>query len=101
MRCLKFGTSIPTEYFGPHRSSRSRTCQLLSWKTKRVLGGVHAIGALAAWGACGTRGQGITIGLLDTGVDPEHLDLKDKERLGRSLISTGRKFPIPNPVIRI
>ncbi|HEY5864386.1 MAG TPA: S8 family serine peptidase [Candidatus Tectomicrobia bacterium] len=40
--------------------------------------GVNAIGALAAWGAYETRGQGIKIGLLDTGVDAGHPDLRDK-----------------------
>jgi len=34
--------------------------------------------ALAAWGAFGTRGKGVTIGLLDTGVDDTHPDLADR-----------------------
>jgi subtilisin family serine protease len=40
--------------------------------------GIRTIGALAAWGAYGCRGKGVTVGLLDTGVDAEHPDLKGK-----------------------
>ena len=34
--------------------------------------GVRMIGALSAWGAYGARGEGVKIGLLDTGIDPTH-----------------------------
>jgi subtilisin family serine protease len=40
--------------------------------------GLQATGALAAWGAFGTRGQGARIAVLDTGVDASHPDLKGK-----------------------
>lgn len=40
--------------------------------------GIQKIGALAAWGAYGVRGKGVTVGLLDTGVDSEHPDLEGK-----------------------
>jgi subtilisin family serine protease len=40
--------------------------------------GVRTIGALATWGAFGCRGKGVVVGLLDTGVDPEHPDLRGK-----------------------
>jgi subtilisin family serine protease len=40
--------------------------------------GVRKIGTLSTWAAYGARGQGVKIGLLDTGVDADHPDLKGK-----------------------
>jgi subtilisin family serine protease len=40
--------------------------------------GLEASGALATWGATGRRGEGVQIGLLDTGIDSEHPDLRGK-----------------------
>jgi subtilisin family serine protease len=40
--------------------------------------GIERIGALGAWGAYGARGRGVKVGVLDTGVDAEHPDLKGK-----------------------
>lgn len=40
--------------------------------------GLLKTNALATWGAYGGEGQDILVGLLDTGVDPEHPDLEGK-----------------------
>jgi subtilisin family serine protease len=40
--------------------------------------GLRMIGALSVWGAFGCRGEDVTVGLLDTGVDPAHPDLEGK-----------------------
>ena len=40
--------------------------------------GLRAIGALSTWGAFDARGAGVLVGLLDTGVDADHPDLKGK-----------------------
>ncbi len=52
--------------------------------------GLRQIGALATWGAFGGRGEGIRIGLLDTGVDADHPDLKDAQ--GRSKVVAFAEF---------
>ena len=40
--------------------------------------GIHAVGGLAARGAYGAGGKGVKVGVLDTGVDASHPDLKGK-----------------------
>jgi subtilisin family serine protease len=40
--------------------------------------GIERTGALAAWGAYNARGKGVKVGVLDTGVDADHPDLKGK-----------------------
>lgn len=44
--------------------------------------GIEKINALAVWGAHGVRGRGVTVGILDTGVDTTHSDLQGKLKEG-------------------
>ena len=53
--------------------------------------GIHKIGALAAWGAYGASGKSVKVGLLDTGVDADHPDLKDKVTAWAEFSPEGKK----------
>lgn len=44
--------------------------------------GLQKMNALATWGAHSARGRGVTVGMLDSGVDFTHDDLKDKMKPG-------------------
>jgi hypothetical protein len=55
--------------------------------------GIHATGALAAWGAYGARGKGVRIGLLDTGVDSSHADLQGKIDAWAEFDTDGKQVP--------
>ncbi|ACL57921.1 S8 family serine peptidase [Methylobacterium nodulans] len=55
--------------------------------------GLRSIGALSSWGAFGCRGQNILVGLLDTGVDPNHPDLKGKIAHWAEFDEQGRVVP--------
>ncbi len=57
--------------------------------------GLQKIGALATWGAYGGKGEGIRVGILDTGVDAEHPDLRGKvakwaefDRVGKEVVNS-------------
>jgi hypothetical protein len=64
-------------------------------ENKAASWGVHAIGALAAWGAYdNARGQGVKVGLLDTGVAAQHPDLASKVQDWAEFDAQGR--PVPN-----
>ncbi len=53
--------------------------------------------ALAVWGAYRARGEGTTIGLLDTGVEASHPDLKNKIAAWEEFDSLGRPVPGSKP----
>ena len=59
--------------------------------------GLEKIRALAVWGAHGVRGKGVTIGLLDTGVDSSHPDLKNKIAHWAEFDSLGNLLPDSKP----
>ncbi|MCP4505367.1 MAG: S8 family serine peptidase, partial [Fuerstiella sp.] len=40
--------------------------------------GLERSNAFGAWGVYGAEGQGVTVGVLDTGIDPDHPDLAGK-----------------------
>ena len=61
---------------------RRATAAASSW-------GVEAIGALATWGAFETRGEGVTVAVLDTGIDAGHPDLQGKLDLWAEFDATG------------
>ena len=59
--------------------------------------GVEQIKALSVWGAYGARGKKVTIGLLDTGIDATHPDLKGKVAHWAEFDSLGNLVPGSNP----
>ncbi|MEM8994303.1 MAG: S8 family serine peptidase [Acidobacteriota bacterium] len=59
--------------------------------------GIQEIGALASWGAFGARGQGTTVAVLDTGVDPDHPDLKGKINLWAEFDTRGARVQDSSP----
>ena len=59
--------------------------------------GLERTNAFGAWGVYGAEGQGVTVGVLDTGIDPEHPDLKDKIAHWAEFDSMGSIIDTDNP----
>lgn len=59
--------------------------------------GLRNIGAMSSWGAFGCRGKDVLVGLLDTGVDPTHPDLKGKVAHWAEFDERGRIVPGSKP----
>jgi subtilisin family serine protease len=63
--------------------------------------GIQKINALSAWGSYNVRGAGVKIGMLDSGADPNHPDLKDKIADWAEFDDCGRPVPksVPHDVV--
>jgi subtilisin family serine protease len=59
--------------------------------------GLRQVGALAAWGVYGARGQGVRVGVLDTGVDASHPDLAGKVKGWAEFDADGRPIAGSTP----
>jgi len=59
--------------------------------------GLQKVGALATWGAYGGKGKGIRVGVLDTGVDANHPDLKGKVKAWAEFDENGKKVTNSKP----
>ncbi len=59
--------------------------------------GLQKIGALATWGAYGSRGKAIRVGVLDTGVDDKHPDLREKVVAWAEFDEEGKRVPNSRP----
>lgn len=59
--------------------------------------GLERIGAPRVWEELGARGDGVRIGLLDTGVDPAHPDLEGKVSAFAEFDGQGNRLPNAQP----
>jgi subtilisin family serine protease len=59
--------------------------------------GIYRIGAMSAWGAYNARGRGITVAVLDTGIDADHSDLKGKLAAWAEFDGEGRQVSGSKP----
>ncbi len=59
--------------------------------------GIYRIGAMSVWGAYGARGKGVVVAVLDTGIDPDHPDLRDKIAAWAEFDGNGREVEGSKP----
>lgn len=59
--------------------------------------GIDATGAMSVWGAYGSRGQGIKVAVLDSGIDPHHPDLAGKIAGFAEFDENGNEIPDASP----
>jgi subtilisin family serine protease len=59
--------------------------------------GINRINALSTWGAYQALGKGVRVAVLDTGVDPEHPDLKGKIKDWAEFDGSGFEVPGSQP----
>lgn len=59
--------------------------------------GLEQMRALAAWGAFATKGKGVMIGMLDTGIDNSHPDLIGRISKWAEFDGQGRKVRSSQP----
>jgi subtilisin family serine protease len=62
--------------------------------------GLAKIGALSAWGVFGAKGKDVLVAVLDTGIDPDHPDLKGKIAGFAEFDRSGAEVPGSNENIR-
>ena len=84
-RLLVPPVAVPKQHSQPVEDSKAGT-----W-------GIRKIGALSVWGAYGKRGEGSLVGLLDTGVDATHPDLKGKIAQWAEFDAKGKKVKNSTP----
>jgi serine protease len=77
----------------PQMSTGTGGAKKVSRKSEEVIPwGIRAIGADRAWAR--TKGQGARVVILDTGIDKDHPDLKDRFEQGKNFIIKSQDFSV-------